>query len=93
MYYADIREVATGRERTVVMDLEWDDEGSWYWWGEGSFSCDCNRRRTFYRNDENPPPDDDEFHKCGDGGFLVRIRLEDGEVTLDEWEHGHGYWP
>lgn len=80
-YTVDILEVATGEVVRRGMDLPWDD-GSIYWWTEGNYSCDCNRRMEFMRGKELDP--DDAETECGDGAYRVTITLPSGEVVLRE---------
>jgi hypothetical protein len=48
----------------------WSDE---YWWTEGNFGCDCNRRLTWARC-ADPPEDEPENQECGHGEFSVILR-------------------
>ena len=87
-YTATIRDTRTGETvRRRYDDLEWD-ENSEPWWGNGNFSCDCNRQLEFRRaKGENPGLDSTE---CGEGRFKVlAIVLDDGQtVYSDDQYHG-----
>lgn len=85
-YTARIKKVSTGEIREVNRLYAWDDENDWGEWSEGNFSCDCNRGILF----ESKYP---WVEGCSEGKYLVQIVLDDGSVTLDEFTHGHGYWP
>ena len=83
-YTAEITDTQTGetRERTYTDLGEWDD-GAEYWWSDGNFGCDCNRRLEFGRAggiefDDWP---------CNEYGtpnrYIVRIKVK-GAVVYDE---------
>jgi len=80
-YRVRMVEVATGR------DAEWDgypwsgnSEGLQFYWTEGNFGCDCNRRMDFVRQVEGREPEDEPDEcPCGHGGYRVPyLTLEDG---------------
>lgn len=59
-----IREVATGR--TIVREFSNPQgERSPYWWLEGNYGCDCNRKMEFDRA-LNQETDDEDNYPCGD---------------------------
>lgn len=41
-YVVVLRENATGIERQIKVNREWDD-GEEFYWSSGNFGCDCNR--------------------------------------------------
>lgn len=76
MYTVTIRENSTMEVEKIVMQEDWQ-EGSDYWWSEGNFGCDCNRRILFYR--AKGVPYEDIETQCGDTGYSVlSIVLPDG---------------
>jgi len=80
-----IRKNKTGEIRTRKDTLLCDDDGiSTFIWGEGNYSCDCNRGIFFARvNGE----EEDEDIKCGSSKYSVNIEL-DGEMIYSEFETG-----
>ena len=87
-YKAHITKVDTGETRTT--DIEWDwhkngEDGDWFWWSEGNYSCDCNRELCFLRaGGETPEISDVE---CSEGKYTVEIELPDGKripIKADE---------
>lgn len=77
-YKAHIRNNATGEVRTKDYDFEWD-EGSFYWWSAGNFSCDCNREWEFQRAGNEPESEDPP---CGETMYRVpKIELQDGTIV------------
>lgn len=63
-----IRENATGEivefeDKTIFKEDE--NAPSTYFWSDGNFACDCNRRDAFHKDNEN----DD----CGDGEYSVNV--------------------
>jgi hypothetical protein len=99
-YTVEIRERSTGETVTrVYPEFEWvssreqpgeEGNGSRYWWTDGNFGCDCNRRTEFQRakglpEDTDPPMDGSRCTK-DEPAFLVRITLPNGRVVLDEFE-------
>lgn len=81
-YTVDILEVTTGEVVRREMDLPWH-EGSLYWWTDGNYSCDCNRRMEFLRA-KGFDPSELEM-ECDVGAYRVAITLPGGEVVLKEW--------
>jgi hypothetical protein len=80
-YTVAITDTTTGetRERTYDDLGEWD-EGSEYWWTDGNFGCDCNRKLEFGRADGidyddgpcNPYPEPNRYRiKVMVGGKVV----------------------
>lgn len=83
-YKVAIRENSTGEVRIYTMEGSWEDH-SLFFWSEGNFSCDCNRRDSFMRA-AGVEPDDDS--PCGDEAYsALYAELEDGtRVAIDEDE-------
>lgn len=81
-----VKKAETGETR-IDRSHEWDDSedsAHGYMWGEGNFSCDCNRELFFCRAvDEDEP----EESGCGDERFSVKITDEAGAVLYrdDRW--------
>lgn len=85
-YRVEIRKAGSPEVRGYDMGETLWGEGSFYWWEEGNFSCDCNRsivwgwtHGRFILGDVLPP--------CGDGGYVVRCIAPDGSVlyTDESW--------
>lgn len=77
-YIVAIRNNATGEVRHCTMEgLEWHQH-SMFWWTEGNFGCDCNRRATW-------ASDDQMESCCGQGDFSVLYaELPDGtRISID----------
>lgn len=53
-------------------------DGTWldYNWTEGNFSCDCNRSRVMYPNDEQ------KHMNCGETIVLVRVTRKSDNYLL-----------
>ena len=82
-YVARIRKVATGEERAIRVNLDWEDHSS-FWWSEGNYGCDCNRFLEFEYADGREPEDGEE-EKCGEGSYIVvSITVPDGRVVYSE---------
>lgn len=83
-YTAVIRRVSDGAERITVHNIPWYDDydgGSWFYWTEGNYGCDCNRYLSFERAGGSDPAIDDAV--CGRGAYLVvEFRFFDG-TTLE----------
>jgi len=75
-YTVTIRDNTTGETRVCPMECEWH-EHSVFWWTEGNFSCDCNRRIVF--------DGDVDAAECGHTRFsALYAELEDGsKIELD----------
>lgn len=78
-----IRRNSDGEIRRYTSPVDWDDN-SLYWWQEGNFGCDCNRRDCFERAGGREPGHDES--PCGDEAFAVlKAILPDGqEIVIDE---------
>jgi hypothetical protein len=74
-----ILEVKTGYYKTTDAEVNEREDGTpnLYIWEEGNYSCDCNRGIFF--------GEDYDDVKCGDGKYLVKIKVLTGEVIYDEW--------
>ena len=97
-YKVAIRNNETKEIRFEVMERDWfknGPEGDYYWWTEGNFSCDCNRRMSFNRaagmtGEEVWAIEDQieksEFGSCSFGLFkALYAELPDGtKIKLDE---------
>lgn len=86
-YSVTIRENATGETVDYALDdLEWFD-GSLFWWTEGNFGCDCNRRMCFLRA-KGVAEDSLPEGGCGKGAFTVlHAVLPTGQkIELDRLE-------
>ncbi|MBX2906187.1 MAG: hypothetical protein KF744_09125 [Taibaiella sp.] len=66
-----------------------DNDPSKYWWSEGNFACDCNRRRFLPENLQNQKDEE-----CGDeiiikiiipieGDNLPVLELDEDDFTLN----------
>lgn len=70
---------ASDGETAEITD-EWEERDSLlFYWSEGNASCDCVRAEEFAiaRGEEDPDL------SCGDGAFLVRIKVGD-EIVYEE---------
>lgn len=77
-YRYQIREVATGRTAIVDFDAGETVTTESYWWLEGNFGCDCNRRLEFIREAEKREPEDEET-PCGEGAYVFDwVEIEGG---------------
>lgn len=91
-YWVTIQRMADGEVRKRKVGVEWHS-GSWYWWSEGNFCCDCNRYIEFERaGGRQLQPMDEDVH-CGDGGYRVlRFDFPDGtwldgpDVEEESWQ-------
>lgn len=70
LYRFQIREVATGR--TVVCEFDSPHASrSDFWWLEGGYSCDCNRKLQFDRAlDQVGDVASGSDYPCGEGVFV-----------------------
>ena len=80
-YVVAIRKNATGEVRRRIVDLEWQNDVSW--WVDGNMSCDCNRRLEWLRAGGPGPADDPHWnnvdHDCGDSEYsALYAELPDG---------------
>ncbi len=59
-YKVHITEVATGITRESHIKWDWYRDGmsDEFWWTEGNFGCDCNRRMEFRRAGGDPEIED-----------------------------------
>ncbi len=74
-YTVIIRNNATGEERPIQEDGDWDGSAD-FMWSEGNFACDCNRALFFY----NWGPESED-RECGHEAFNIpRVILPSGEV-------------
>ena len=73
-YTMEIRCNATGdiRERTYKYG-PWDYGQEWYW-TEGNFGCDCNRKMEFDRAAGIEPFESDDNYPCGTGSYAARLK-------------------
>ncbi len=55
-----------------------------YQWGEGNYSCDCNRGLFFWRASGGVGY---ESHPCGHDGYWVTIRDEGGAAVFKDRRH------
>lgn len=71
-YVAVMQRVSDGEIRRRHMDTGWDTDtdGSWFFWDEGNFGCDCNRYLEFERAAGHNPPRDGDY-PCGDTRYRV----------------------
>jgi hypothetical protein len=60
-------------------DWAWDD-GSDYWWGEGNYSCDCNRAGVFA--DAGGEQRAVEDKQCGDSGYTILSITQDDDPAV-----------
>lgn len=75
------------RERT--MDLDWH-EASYFWWTDGNFGCDCNRRAEFIRASGRQPTEEEWDLPCSTGDFtVIDVLLEDGTLIEIEGDDYH----
>lgn len=82
-YVIRLRDNTTGEVRDCPQDHDgYDAESIEFYWTDGNFGCDCNRRWEFQRaggegEDENPPCDNERY-------TAIEAVLEDGtRVPLD----------
>jgi len=76
--------VATG-ESVQYTDQEdiLDDDGLNFQWGEGNYSCDCNRSLFFHRAKGIEEPED---RPCGDSAYSAQITADGVVIYEDEPE-------
>lgn len=77
-----IRHNSTGEVRKSHQDLEWR-KGSHWWWTEGNFGCDCNRKLEFQRAGGVELAD---CESCGQKAYtVIKAIFPDGtELAIDE---------
>lgn len=63
-----LKDKVTGKKIVKASDENWLDDGTFYNWFEGNFSCDCNRSRFLYQ-------DDDKVLPCNNGDNRIVIEL------------------
>lgn len=85
-YVAIIRENSSGEIRRCQQDgLDWhegNDGNSYWWWTDGNFGCDCNRRDAFYNRTYGDDAGEDS--PCGDSAYdVLAIELRDRSVLID----------
>ena len=85
-----ITDTETGETRVYKPDFEetdseWStaDEGVGFMWGEGNYSCDCNRGLFFERVNGSDAWDE---VGCSDGLFSVRI-TDNGELLYQDGDN------
>lgn len=64
---------ASDGQRRVILP-SWKNKYTWedeFWWTEGNFGCDCNRRDAFADASDEPRPDADE---CSHHEYSVILR-------------------
>ncbi|TWB15579.1 hypothetical protein [Nitrospirillum bahiense] len=82
-YTVVMRENQTGETRLCLLDdIDWG-EHSVYWWTDGNFGCDCNRRWEFQRAGGEA---EDAASPCGHGAYTAveAILLDGTRVPLDQ---------
>jgi hypothetical protein len=81
--YILLRDTKTDEEQWVDSTYRENDDGIWYQWQEGNYSCDCNRKIFFEKAKGTSSWDYDT--PCGDGRYrIVATRPEIGLRDLDE---------
>ncbi|WP_449411121.1 hypothetical protein [Methylobacterium komagatae] len=87
-YRCEIVNTATGEARTYESDRF--DESTPFWWRDGNYACDCNRKTTWLRLADEYPEDctdeeDEALCPCGHGSFRVaELVLMDGRrIPID----------
>ena len=86
MYSVVIRKNETGELRLRHVDLDWED-GSYWFWTEGNFGCDCNRELEWLR--ACGEEDDETWDKveCGHYRYsVIYAILPDNTVILFQEE-------
>lgn len=79
-YFAHITDTMTGETRICDMgDILWG-EGSDYWWGQGNFSCDCNRSMKYFGDEI----DDEVSCNHEDNRFHAKCVDDSGEVLYED---------
>lgn len=75
-----IRREADKLVRVYVDKYPWDGASD-YMWGDGNYSCDCNRALFFARavNEDEP-----EETPCGDELYTVKITDDAGRVLYED---------
>jgi hypothetical protein len=82
-YNVKITDTTTGETRTYFYDMDWDDASDWMW-GDGNYSCDCNRSLMFMRA-TGIEPELDDARECGDERYRVVCQSLDGvELYSDD---------
>lgn len=77
----EIRDNGTGVVRSLELERKhYKTKFPLYFWRDGSFGCDCNRRDLFREAGGEQPI---VASPCGRGGFGIRITSE-SRVLLDE---------
>lgn len=88
-YQVAIRQNATGEIRMHEIDFtDWgkpDGYTDLFWWTDGNFGCDCNRKASFYNVGIDEPGMD---FPCGHEAYSVLYAiLPDGKkILIDEVE-------
>ena len=80
----EIRQNETGEVRTFVDNHDWEeppDGDREFLWGEGNYSCDCNRELFFLRVKNEDEPLGEES-RCGIERFSVRITNSETQELL-----------
>lgn len=84
-YQVLIRRNSDGVERLRTVEWDWfknGEHGDLYWWTEGNFGCDCNRKWEFERAYGEPIS---EQGPCGRAAYtVVKAILPNGlEIPID----------
>jgi len=86
-YIVTIKNNLTKEIRNYTSDFEWED-GSFFLWQEGNFSCDCNRYLKFELAGNNDVLNTEERLSldCGTGKYSIPyITLPDlTKIKIDE---------
>ena len=79
-YFAVIQRTSDSAIRRCPQACAWQ-EGSWFWWADGTYSCDCNRHLEFERAAGHSPAMDEDI-PCGasERYRVLRFEFPDGRV-------------
>ncbi len=73
----------SGVTRTYRHEYEWEPNHG-FLWGEGNYSCDCNRR-LFFKWASGEDANSEDNVPCSDDIYSVRITADDGkELYCDD---------
>lgn len=86
-YRVEITDTTTGETRWHEMDIPFylpnaEGTGSMFWWGDGNFSCDCNR--GFVWSWAAGGDSDFDAAECGEGRYKVKCWGLDGTLLYDD---------
>lgn len=78
--------VSTGEtvEFNETVDSEDPEQLIEFMWGDGNYSCDCNRHIFFNRDGLGMEYNNFEAVQCGDGMYKVKITTSDTNKVIYE---------